>query len=208
MTERPLRTFFAVELDAATREHAAAYGERLAAGAGGDAIRWVPARNLHITLRFLGSTPRERLSDLVACVRRETASQERFEASLGALHVLPSARRPRILALEVQSDGRLEALSAAVERGVVQAGFDPEDRPFRAHLTLGRAHRRERPRPWLGREEPSLWPFPVASAVLFASELRREGATYRALERLPLCSQLTPNPSFKEASFEEKNHGQ
>jgi len=208
VTKRPLRTFFGIELDAVTRGHAAAYCERLAAGAGGDAIRWVPARNLHITLRFLGPTPREKVADLVACVRRETASHNGFEARLAALCALPSARRPRVLALEVGSDGRLEALSAAVERGVVEAGFDPEDRPFRAHLTLGRARRGQRSRPWLSRAALSPWSFPVASTVLFKSELRSEGAAYTALERLPLRSGLTRNSSSKEASFEEKNHGQ
>lgn len=208
MTERALRTFFAVELDAASRAYAAAYAQRLAGGVGGDAIRWVPAENLHITLRFLGPTPREKVSELVACVRHETASQPRFEARLDGLRALPSARRPRVLALDVQSGGRLEALSLAIERGVVRAGFDPENRPFRAHLTLGRARRGAPRRPWLSREEPVPRAFPVASAVLFQSELGRGGSAYTALERLALHSeQLTRNLSSEETSFEENNHG-
>jgi len=209
-----LRTFFAVELDAGARAYAAALSKRLEAAPGGDAIRWVPSENLHVTLRFLGPTPSEKVPNLVASVGRETAEQASFAARLGELSALPSARRPRVLTLTVDSDGRLEALSSAVERGVVRMGFEPEQRPFRAHLTLGRRRNgrtiraaeavRRRARPWLVREPASGITFRVDNVVLFQSLSRDGGVEYAPLERIALRPGLTRNPSSTEVPPEEK----
>ena len=159
-------------------------------------MRWVAPENYHVTLRFLGATPVARIPGLVAAVRRESAAQPAFRARLGALLLQPSPRRTRVVALQVDSAGQLEGLAARVERGVRAAGAAPEPRPFRPHLTLGRARggRRLRAGATAALEtEPAGTSFWVDAALLYESELSSGGARYHALERIALGAPTHPH---------------
>jgi 2'-5' RNA ligase len=192
--EGVLRTFFAVEIPEASRRAAAALAERLrdemAGGGPGDGgVRWVRPEGYHVTLRFLGDTPAARLDALAVAVRRETEGLVPFTLRLGALGALPDARRARVVVLEVEPREPLERLAAAVERGVVAAGFEPERRPFNGHLTLGRVRGRRTPLLRGGCEAPS---FAVDAFVLFRSEATPEGSHYTPLERFALGGSASP----------------
>lgn len=187
-----LRTFFAIEVGEAARRAAAALVDALRADPGCDAVRWGRPEGFHVTLRFLGPTPEERVPALAAAVREATAGIEPFTLALGALGAFPDARRPRVVFVGVEPAEPVAALAAAVERGVVAAGFAPEARPFHAHLTLGRVReQRRRVRlPAGARAEAA--PFPVDSLVLFRSDLGEGGSTYTPLERIALGGVASP----------------
>ncbi len=117
-------------LDRALRAGAAAERE----------VRWVRLDGVHLTLRFLGPTLDERLPSIEAAMRDAAAGSRPFRVTLGGAGAFPAAARPRVLWLGVP-DG-LEALGALARRlgdGLVAAGWDLEDRPFRPHLTLARS---------------------------------------------------------------------
>lgn len=179
-----LRTFFAVALGDDARREAAALAERLRAEAGGDAVRWVRPEAYHVTLRFVGATPAARVPALAVAVREETAGFAPFTLRLGAPGGFPNARRPRILTIEVADEppGALAALAAAVERGTVAAGFAPETRAFRGHVTLGRLRDPRRRPPRLPAEPCAPSPFPVTSLALMRSETGTDGSRYTPLE--------------------------
>ena len=185
-----LRTFFAVELADAARRAAAELAARLADEAGGDAVRWVRPEAYHVTLRFLGATPVARLGELVASVQRASAGLPPLELRLGALGGLPNARRARVVVIEVEPREPLAGLAAAVERGVVATGCAREERPFHAHLTLGRVHSGRRAPLLRGRCEAT--PFAVDSFVLFRSDPGPGGARYTPLERIALEGRSSP----------------
>jgi 2'-5' RNA ligase len=180
-----IRAFFAVDLDEAARAAAREVLRALREGPGGDAVRWVRAEALHVTLRFLGDIDPGRVKPLARAVGHELAGLGRFEMTLGAARVFPSPRRPRVVALEVGPEERLAELAAGIERGVVEAGFEPEERRFRAHLTLGRT-KGSRPPATRGLAVPDGTACEVEEVVLFRSELQRSGARYTPLERAPL----------------------
>ncbi|HVP31086.1 MAG TPA: RNA 2',3'-cyclic phosphodiesterase [Myxococcota bacterium] len=185
-----IRAFFALALEGDAKAAAARELERLRALPGADAVRFVRGDGLHVTLRFLGEIPHAQVAPLATAVGAELAPLAPFDATLGAVHAFPSARRPRVVALELLPEAPFTALAAAVERGVVATGFAPEPRPFRAHLTLGRVRPGRRLDPSLAApaEAPAAAPtsFPVRSIVLYQSTLAPEGSTYTPLERLPL----------------------
>jgi len=189
-----VRAFFAVELDesarAAAKATAAELGRRDEAGV----LRLMRLESLHVTLRFLGDVATDRLGGLVECVTKQAAEVAPFEVGLGELMVFPSARRPRVLAAGVEPAGPLAQAAAAVERGCVAAGFEPETRPYRGHLTLGRMKRGPAPR-FDDVVVPDHEPTAVRDAVLFRSELGRDGARYTPLERIPFCAAEGGNDS-------------
>jgi len=183
-----VRAFFAVELGESARRAAAEAAAELRRRDERGAVRFTRPESLHVTLRFLGDVARERLASLVAHVAKETAGVAPFELRLGPLLAFPTARRPRVLAAAVVPGEPLARAAAAVERGCVAAGFAPEARPFHGHLTLGRVKRGPRhagPPRFDDVAVPDHEPTPVRDAVLFASELHRDGARYTPLERVP-----------------------
>ena len=179
-----IRAFFAVELGAAARQAAGLCIEGLRARARGR-LSWVRPEGLHVTLRFLGEILPEQVAPLVRSVGAQAATVPPFVLGLGKVHLFPSPRHPRVVALEVEPVPPLEALARAVERGVVAAGFAPETRPMRAHVTLARV--RDGGVPSLdGEPVPSAADFEVREIVLFESRLGPGGSLYTALDRLPL----------------------
>ena len=138
-----------------------------------------------MTLRFLGNIGSEQVAPLARSVSVEAASLAPFRLELGEVHHFPSPRRPRVVALEVGPEEPLTELAAAVERGVRAEGFEPDDRRFRAHLTLGRV-KSGRPPATRGLAAAQGTGCDVEEVVLFRSDLHREGARYTPLERMPL----------------------
>ncbi len=148
-------------------------------------VRWVPAENLHVTLRFLGDVSPERIDGLVDRVRAVATETDPFSCTLDEVGAFPKPTRARVLIARISPAAALVDLAARVEAAVVAAGLAPEPRRFRPHVTLGRVRR-----PPLRVVTPaaSLAPIRVAAAevVLFQSDLGAGGAHYTPLARLPI----------------------
>jgi 2'-5' RNA ligase len=78
--------------------------------------------------------------------------------------------------------GPLETLAAALEAALRRRGFDRADKPFSAHLTIGRV--RDPRADWTERlgaipaPDPSVARFPVDRLLLMQSRLSPQGSTY------------------------------
>lgn len=112
---------------------------------------------------------------------------EPFELSLGDVGTFGGRRRPRVVWLGLAGGiDRLRVLAGAAEQACRDAGLEPEDRPFRAHLTLARAADRfgsdlpDLPKP------PPTKPWQVSSFVLYESRLGRGPAVYVPIEEFEL----------------------
>jgi RNA 2',3'-cyclic 3'-phosphodiesterase len=187
--EKDLRLFIALELGAAARARAGRIAAALREHTGSRDVRWVREESLHVTLRFLGSTDSARVEELVREVAAATRGIAPFPVSLAGLELIPSPRRPRVIALGLEPREALASLAAEVERGAVAAGFPAEERPFRPHLTLGRT--RDHRRFHLAEDvtgsvttEREAWD--VVETVLFRSDLAPSGARHTPLARIPL----------------------
>ncbi len=184
-----IRAFFAVDLAPRARRAAAVVAAELETGTVG--VRWVREEAYHVTLRFLGRVHCAAIPGLIEAVSCAVSDQAPFTVRQGASRLFPSPRRPRAVVLDLEPEGPLRRLAAAVETAVVGTGLPAEERPFRAHLTLGRIRGRERPvLPSIAASGVRL---PVAEVVLFESCLRREGARYIPLERIALGGSVSPD---------------
>jgi 2'-5' RNA ligase len=179
------RLFVALELPDPIRDALARWA---VARVGGRAkLRMVPAGSLHVTLCFLGwrdETEVDALGSLVmACAAPVTG------LSLGPPVWLPR-RRPGVLAIElVDVTSALAALQGRVAQKLAdEAGYEPESRPYRPHVTVARVRsgarltRADRELP----DGPASPPFDGAALTLYRSRLRREGALYEPAARAEL----------------------
>jgi 2'-5' RNA ligase len=103
-------------------------------------VRWVRLDGLHLTLRFLGPTVEARVPAVVDAVRRAAAAHTPFELRIDGGGAFPDAVRPRALWLGVsQGAPGLAELAADLDGALAEAGWPPNDRPLRPHLTLARS---------------------------------------------------------------------
>jgi 2'-5' RNA ligase len=191
-----IRAFIAIELPAAIRQQLDALERQIQAAAGEPArraVRWVPAGNIHLTLKFLGEEPAAKLAPLAELLQRESARVAPFEMQVGELGAFPNLRRPRVIWVGTQAPPALLALQQAIEAGARRLGYPAEERGFSPHLTLGRVNqsaRAEETAPLaraLGEMKVgSLGSLPVTAVHLFRSDLRSGGPVYTVLQRFPL----------------------
>ena len=180
-----VRLFVAVDLPADVRASLAAWGGA-AAGASGGTLRVVPEANLHLTLAFLGAREEEQAEAIGALVT--ACAMPAGPLFLGDALWLPP-RRPGVLTITVaQEGGALASLQrAVVEALVAGAAFEPETRPFRAHVTIARVRARRRLHPGeLTLPTPPRATFRSPSLTLYRSHTGPGGARYEPLARASL----------------------
>lgn len=186
----PARRLFLALWPHEAQRNALADATLAAVRAGGG--RPVPARNLHVTLTFLGSVPERRIQD-VASVARSVA--EAFPSSAAPLlltfdHV-EYWKKPQVLcALADGKSSHVPALAEALTREAARAGLKLEtlklvgDSPiveFQPHVTLARKVKRRIPRTLIA---PLAWSF--SEFALVQSQTLPTGSVYTVLERYPL----------------------
>ena len=105
----------------------------------GPRVSWVAPPNLHLTLKFLGELPPEALEQVKEALPEAVAGATPFSLHFYGLGAFPGMVRPRVLWVGVDEGGQAaQALQARVQAALTRRGFAREERPFSAHLTLGR----------------------------------------------------------------------
>ncbi len=149
--------------------------------------RPVPAANWHLTLRFLGAT---RAEQLAAVVRHVSAAElgDGFDVGFGGLGAFSRPRSARVLWIGL-TDGvdRLKALARIAEDAARAAGFAPEEKSFKPHLTLSRIQPPRDLTRAIAGVPPLELRMPVREVVVFRSHLGGGPARYEAVERFPLA---------------------
>jgi RNA 2',3'-cyclic 3'-phosphodiesterase len=185
-----IRAFVALDLPVELIKKAADLQSELhqRAKLAGLGVAWVPANNMHVTLKFLAEIPqesvwavRDRLGDLL----RPMAP---FSVVVRETGAFPSRERPRILWVGLTTEGEhLVQLAREIDQALTELGFAREERPFHPHLTLGRV-KQGAVDVLEGLEQRELGTCTVQEVVLYQSVLRRQGAQYTMLARIPLAS--------------------
>lgn len=148
--------------------------------------RPTPPANWHLTIRFLGSTTalqRDRMLEFLD----EHLAVEPFQVSFGGLGAFPKPARATVLWLAVERGaGRLAAMAEIADLAARSTGFEPEDRPFHAHLTLARIRPPMNVAPLIERVPRFPLTMQVNRLSLFRSHLGRDGAVYEQVDTVEL----------------------
>jgi len=185
-----LRIFLAISLPPEVLANIELLQNRLKRSLQGD-IRWVRPAGIHLTLKFFGEVTPEAVEKITAVVAGPAAATAPFVLEARGLGAFPDMNRPRVIWLGVAGEtGALLSLQRNLEQALSGAGFPREERPFRAHLTLGRV---KVPKGILGLAravetggDEGAGKIPVGEVTLFESELTPRGAIYTRLAAFPL----------------------
>jgi RNA 2',3'-cyclic 3'-phosphodiesterase len=152
-------------------------------------LSWSPVENLHVTTKFIGEWPEDRLQ-VVKDTLAEVAVPRGFEIAVQGLGWFPNARNPKVFWAGIESGPELAALAKATESALASIGVPVEDREYHPHLTLAR---RRNPVPIEGLRKtvesmpaPKLGSFHPSSFILYLSAAGK----YTKLQEYPFVSSL------------------
>jgi 2'-5' RNA ligase len=173
-----IRCFVAVELPDGMRDEI----RRIEDGLRMPGLRLVRPDLCHITLKFLGDVPSDKIEKICAALSSVKVSP--FDVKVGGMGAFPG-KSIRVVWLGLEGD--FADLFGLVEEALIPFGFEQEKRKFSPHVTLGRVGR---PSPELSGQiatrlekfgDVDLGSFSVDRFFLKKSTLTREGPIYEDL---------------------------
>lgn len=155
-------------------------------------VGWVKEENLHLTLKFLGEAPLEKLEALKTNLGASLQGLAGFTLALSGAGAFPNLNRARVIWVGV-SEGKekLAELAQKVEEAAGPLGFPAEEREFSAHLTVGRVKEGRLSERLLAKVRACTFEAQgiiVSEVVLYQSELAPGGSVYTPLARIELAS--------------------
>ena len=192
-----MRLFLALDIDPEIRRRIGQFMDGMRDFA--PDARWVPAESLHITLKFIGEWPTERLEELkraLTAVRGQPA-----EIAFSGTGFFPTPRSARVFWIGIQAGPQLASLATAADAATSALGIESEKRAFAPHLTLartgsGRPQRQSSDRvnasfkrlqeKLAAMPPPSFGTMSPREFFLYESKLSPKGAQYTKLQSFPL----------------------
>jgi len=152
-------------------------------------LKWSNAANLHITLKFIGEWPEQRLEELKA-VLRQIPTFPPIPVHVHKLGFFPNPRAPRVFWAGIEAGSDLPALARDVDRALAALGIASEQRAYSPHLTLARVKDRV-PMQALRENVAGLGSLEFGNFVadrfyLYVSRLSPLGSVYTKLAEFPL----------------------
>lgn len=181
----PLRTFIALDLDEHILDGIARAQEQLADAS--DKVKWVERTNLHVTLKFLGDVPEDRINEVCTLVRQAAAKVPAFDYDVRGLSCSPSHGPLRMVWGNIDDrTGLMGVLHEELDTVLSGMGFKEENRQFHPHITVARIKHVRNPAAFKSAVRAYAdQSFGVAHAdevVAYTSTLTEEGPIYA-----PLC---------------------
>lgn len=129
-----MRLFTGIELPSETKTRLTRLLDTLRPAA---RIKWSPVENLHITTKFIGEWPDERVEELTTALHA-LPSRPKLHIAVRNLGWFPNPSSPRVFWAGVNAGPGLAELARDTERSLERLGVPVEGRPFSPHLTLAR----------------------------------------------------------------------
>lgn len=155
----------------------------------GGRVKWVDPKHIHLTMRFLGETEEARVEKITREIDRIAADFSSANTSINQLGGFPNLKRPRVIWVGLDESAEpLAKMARQLELGMRQLRYEKE-KPFRAHLTLGRVRDPNALDDLaIYLEKYRFEPIPVVfdRVVLFKSTLTPNGPIYERLHEAKL----------------------
>ena len=196
-----MRIFIGIDLDPEVRVRIARFLEGAESFA--PDARWLRPESLHVTLKFIGEQPIDRVEAITERLRRVESGV--FEIRSAGFGFFPTAKAPRVFWIGIHASPQLTKLAESIDMATAEFGIPREDRPYTPHLTLARAgagrssgspkwRKGDGPNPTFAVLEKRLaamgeLDFGTMTArefILYQSQLSPKGSKYTKLQRFPM----------------------
>ena len=188
-----VRSFIAIELPEKLKTELEELVSRLKSESR-TGVKWVNPQSIHVTLKFLGDVPVDRLDEITGALKDALHGIKPFRLTVAGLGVFPNPQRVRVAWVGVSGKmDALERLQQRVDSELALLGFATESRKFTPHLTLARVGERVSPieRQGFGQVIEKT-PFEASNNIrvkavhLIRSQLTSHGAIYSRIGTVEL----------------------
>lgn len=185
----PIRTFIAIEMPSSIRRNLAEIRKKL--DESGANVKWVAEKDYHVTLKFLGNVSPRKLENVFAAAESALIKLSPFKISLKGTGSFKRPGRPRVIWAGIDEGAQqLADLAGQIDTALKNIGFEPEQRPFAPHITIGRARTPITSEPLVAlikeHSEEELGSFTIKNVSVFKSELKPDGPVYTILREFIL----------------------
>ncbi len=156
-----------------------------------ESITWVKPENLHITLKFMGDTPQEKIPYITTALEKCAESLSSFDFTIKNFGYFGNLRFPRVLWLGMEQEEKsIEKAFLLIQKEMDALGYEKEKQVFKPHLTIGRIKKlhdttrlRELESEFSGI---SLQEVRIDSFELYKSKLTPAGPVYSVVQKFSL----------------------
>ncbi len=144
-------------------------------------IKWVTLDNMHVTLRFLGSTEEYYIPTLTLLLHQVAAQCNTFNIELKRTGFFGKKGNPRVIWIGIEPNQSLILLKKTIDTKLIELGFEP-DKKYAPHLTLGRIKQLNNKNLFektiKGFNEIIFGDFQISGFILYESILKSSGPEY------------------------------
>lgn len=127
-----MRLFIAIEIPEDIKDELADLVERYKHKISN--VKWVERENFHITLRFLGEVEENKVGLIESIIDEVAGKFSSFEIELKGM-----GKFPHVIWVGIdRGKDTLSNIAYSIEGALLRGGFEPADKPFSPHITLGR----------------------------------------------------------------------
>ena len=154
-------------------------------------VKWVKTENLHITLKFLGFTPADKIPDIFGALKPLLSCINPFLLNLKGVGAFPEGSSPRVVWVGVEDGkGDISNLQKKIEEALEKLNFSRENREYKPHLTIGRFKGRKNAasleRRITAKHASAFGEMAVRTIDIVRSDLGPEGPAYTVLHKIDL----------------------
>lgn len=187
-TPEQIRSFVAIELPEEAKQGLTRLREKLKRDEH-RFVKWADPGGIHLTLKFLGNIPSNRVPEITEAMKRAAQGVSPFLLEISGLGAFPNLKQARVLWVGVGGElDRLSTLQQNIDSALAVLGFPKEERPFVPHLTLARIREGTSAPERKGFGElvgsatfEDKYPVEVEAIKLMRSQLTPAGALYSCL---------------------------
>jgi len=158
-----------------------------------DKISWTNPALLHITLKFLGEVPAEKVPAIAEGLRFACKNLSPFTIDIAFVGLFGSVYNPRVLWFGVDNAEILQQIHHSLDKQMRKLGFPPHIGNFVPHLTIARINKIDNKKRFLNYVEQDktqhIQQFTVTEILLYETKFKRGVPFYEKVvtERLNVC---------------------
>jgi 2'-5' RNA ligase len=153
-------------------------------------VRWEKNEKFHFTLQFWGDQTEQWLTNVSTNLKDRCSQIVSFNTTLTKAGCFPNRYSPKIfwIGSDPHENEELVQLSKMIQQVTALYGFQPEQKPFHPHITIGRTKGKINPDLLQNLETVTFQPivFRCTEIRIMKSQLASTGSTYTTLYTLPL----------------------
>ena len=109
---------------------------KLKSGLIDEKIKWVEEENIHITLKFFGETPEDKIPEIITELKEASINSQPFQLHLGNTGIFGSSYKPKVVWFGINPWEELQQLQANIRNQLLNIGYEQGSENFVPHLPL------------------------------------------------------------------------